>query len=67
MMMILENMMTNIYRNSAYTDELHSLIMQAVVAGECFRVQFTALQRALSPCFILKMVQKGVLSTIFVS
>lgn len=51
-MMILENMLTNIYRNSAYTDEMHSLIMQAVtvIAGECFRVKFTALQRAFSPC-----------------
>lgn len=40
MMMILENMLTNIYRNSAYTDEMHSLIMQAaaVVAVEYFRV-----------------------------
>lgn len=65
-MMVLGNTLTNIYRNSAYTDEMHSLIMQAVavVAGQSFRVQFTALQKALSPCVIMKMVEKRVLSII---
>lgn len=66
MMMILENKLTNIHRNSVYTDEMHSLIMQAVavVAGECFRVKSTALQRAFSPCVTMKMVKKRVLSII---
>lgn len=56
----------NIYRNSAYPDEMHLLITQAaaVVAGKCFRVKFTALQRAFSPCVTIKMVKQRVLSTL---
>lgn len=64
---ILENTLTNIYSNSAYMDEMHLLIMQtaaAVVAGKCFRVKFTALQRAFSHCITIKMVKQRVLSTL---
>ena len=64
--MILKNTLTNIYRNSAYTDEMHLLIMQAVavVPGTCFRVKLTALQRAFSRCIAIKMVKQRVLSTL---
>lgn len=57
--MILRNMSTNIYRKSAYTDEMYLQIMQpaAVVARKCFRVKYTALQRAFFHCVTIKIVK----------
>lgn len=65
-MMIPESTLTNIYRNTAYTDEMSLLITQAaaLVAGKWFRAKFTAPQRAFSPCITIKMVKWRLLSTL---
>lgn len=65
-MIILENTSTNIHRSSAYTDEVHLLIMQAAagIAGECYRVKCAVLQRPFFPCVSNKMVTQRALSTL---
>lgn len=56
--MVLRDMLTNIYRKSAYIDEMYLQIMQAdaVVARKCFRVKHTALQCAFSHCVTITVV-----------